>query len=322
MTWKKANGKSTERNQARHGHGRGGQLVFGESKCELAGADGRIVCLSGWIFECSTVELAEADGGKRIVSGPIERAVRPCPKCLSPDVAREHMRDRFAAQRGDVILRAPNPDKTLDNFNVHGVLEQYVSTVRQYVKMFETNTSGAGLYFCGPTGRGKSHLANGCWLELVTAYPSLRGAMVTGAGLFDMAVALWDDDFDVRDDAREAKKEMQRCDLLVLDDVGTEGKRADGTKSENFLRELYSILDRRYQYRLPTLVTTEKTRMSLSDAGELGQRLARRLVERMTVLDFDAVPSYSGVEHAAAQVQQAPARDGRAAAAGKDELPF
>lgn len=146
-----------------------------------------------------------------------------------------------------------------------------------------------GLYLCGPVGTGKTHTAwsaVAAWCAAASVRP-YRGYQqddylgsrwhspnVVFARLVDLL-----DDFRPGDDSVRRVRDCQRCELLVIDDLGAE-KASEWTQER-----LYSVIDHRYAECLPVLVTGNLPPRVIADQS--GDRVASRLAEMCAVVPFD-----------------------------------
>ncbi|MFJ3924521.1 ATP-binding protein [Streptomyces sp. NPDC090022] len=124
---------------------------------------------------------------------------------------------------------------------------------------------GPSLLIVGPTGTGKTHQAYGAVRSLLAAGVRLRWEAVTAADLYAR----------LRPrpglDAERELHTLARCPLLVLDDLGA-------AKGSEWTEELtYRLINHRYEYLRPTLLTTNLPIAKLRTA--LGDRVASRLSE-------------------------------------------
>ncbi|KJY17968.1 ATP-binding protein [Streptomyces sp. NRRL S-104] len=124
---------------------------------------------------------------------------------------------------------------------------------------------GPSLLIVGPTGTGKTHQAYGAVRSLLAAGIRLRWEAVTAADLYAR----------LRPrpglDAERELHALARCPLLVLDDLGA-------AKGSEWTEELtYRLINYRYEYLRPTLLTTNLPIPKLRTA--LGDRVASRLSE-------------------------------------------
>lgn len=136
----------------------------------------------------------------------------------------------------------------------------------------------ANLYLHGPAGEGKTGLAASLGLALVgladdsRRVPTVR--FFVGRDWLDVVrrASLGDDRGDEIEDAARG------ADVLILDDLGTE-------RVTPFARErLLSLIDHRYRFELPTVVTSNISPGELvaefeKEGAEVGTRIASRLVE-------------------------------------------
>ncbi|MEU9861446.1 ATP-binding protein [Streptomyces sp. NPDC047971] len=124
---------------------------------------------------------------------------------------------------------------------------------------------GPSLLIVGPTGTGKTYQAYGAVRSLLAAGVRLRWEAVTAADLYAR----------LRPrpglDAERELHTLASCPLLVLDDLGA-------AKGSEWTEELtYRLINHRYEYLRPTLLTTNLPIPMLRTA--LGDRVASRLSE-------------------------------------------
>jgi DNA replication protein DnaC len=128
---------------------------------------------------------------------------------------------------------------------------------------------GQNLVLSGPVGTGKTGLAIGALRELHLAGWASRYATVP-----DMLDAMRPRDRNDPDSLLAADLGMgrlQRVRVLLMDDLGAE------KESEWAAERLYLVINGRYERKLPTIVTTNKTLVELRDA--VGERAISRLTE-------------------------------------------
>lgn len=144
-----------------------------------------------------------------------------------------------------------------DGFQTDGTSASIVrayAKARGFVEAFDKAlVAGKGLYFSGPYGTGKTHLAAGIALELCK-----RMKPVIMLSMIDMLARIRDT-FDDRTQESEARlmAVLTSVDLLVIDDLGKEAP------SEWTLEKLYQVINARYERKRPVIITTNYTDQEL-----------------------------------------------------------
>lgn len=135
--------------------------------------------------------------------------------------------------------------------------------------------TGPSLLMAGVVGAGKTHQAYGAVRLLVQGGIGVRWRATTAADLYA----------DLRPrpgvDSERELAAVSRCPLLIIDDLGA-------AKASDWTEEItYRLINRRYNYELPTLITTN---LRISDLrAYLGDRVASRLAQMTTRVEFEAV---------------------------------
>lgn len=169
---------------------------------------------------------------------------------------------------------------TLDNYdNEHGspdVLEY----VDQWLINFKDNLNeGLGLYFCGGTGSGKTHVATALLKRVVATHP-VCGFFITADHFVQAAYAQLDDDElpEMYGDPYMMTYIQDTYDVLVLDGLGIE-RQTEFTK-----KALTSMLNSRYENKLVTIITTDLTIDKVLSI--YGKRIASILSEACLFIPF------------------------------------
>ncbi|MGW8889371.1 ATP-binding protein [Streptomyces sp. NPDC055749] len=135
--------------------------------------------------------------------------------------------------------------------------------------------TGPSLLMAGVVGAGKTHQAYGAVRRLVRSGVGVRWRATTAADLYAELRPSSDTD------SERVLAAYSRVPLLILDDLGA-------AKSSEFVEEqTYRLINRRYNYMLPTLITTN---LRISDLkAYLGDRVTSRLAQMTTRVEFEPV---------------------------------
>lgn len=127
--------------------------------------------------------------------------------------------------------------------NIRTVMAKTFDTCVQYARNFDLNAGN--LMFCGDTGLGKTFLSACIAKEVATQGYSV--AYESAVHLFtNMERAKFEND----EDAREKVKRYADCDLLIVDDLGTE------IVGQFTLTALYTLINDRILSGKPTIIST------------------------------------------------------------------
>lgn len=140
-----------------------------------------------------------------------------------------------------------------------------VNTCRNFVKNF--NSDYHNLFFYGTVGTGKSFLSGCVAKELIESGHSV--IYFSSSSLFDF-LSKNSFDYKNRDELREAYTDLYRCDLLIVDDLGTE------LTNQFVASQLFSLLNERHMGKKATVISTN---LSLE---ELRNRYSERIFSRIT----------------------------------------
>ena len=219
-----------------------------------------------------------------------------CPQCSREESAAkaelEERRAKAAAierwhrQLGCAGIPERFQDRTLASYDAKTEQQQRALAFAQsYADRFdEVMETGRGALFIGLPGTGKTHLAVGIALEVMTTW--------NGSALFTTtlrAVRRVKDTWSraAEESETEAIKALTFPDLLVLDEVGVQF----GSDTERLI--LFDILNERYAARKPSILLSNLTVDEVR--GYLGERIFDRMREdggQVVVFDW---PSYRGM---------------------------
>lgn len=140
-----------------------------------------------------------------------------------------------------------------------------VETCHSFIKNF--NSDYRNLFFYGTVGTGKSFLSGCVAKELMDQGYSV--IYFGAAGLFDLLSSV---SFNAknRDERQNTYSDLYRCDLLIIDDLGTE------LTNQFTASQLFSLLNERHLGKKSTLISTN---FSLA---ELRDRYSDRIFSRIT----------------------------------------
>ncbi len=161
--------------------------------------------------------------------------------------------------------------------NTGVTVRQYMRTVIAACKQYAQNFSreGGNLVFYGSTGVGKTFLAGSIAKELIEQYHSV--VYLSAGDLFDM---LAKDRFnrDEEDYEEGSTQSILECDLLIIDDLGTELSNS-WTNSQ-----LFYCLNERLLRKKSTIITTNLTPSQLG--REYTERIGSRLIENFRFISI------------------------------------
>lgn len=172
-----------------------------------------------------------------------------------------------------LCMNAPLDKCTFENFSLEyyrqdertfSRMERVLATCRTYAEKLRPDSPS--LLFWGGTGLGKTHLS------LAIAGQAIeKGMGVIYGSAQTFAVALEKERFHREDpDADDTDTQLTQCDLLILDDLGTEFPSAYVSAA------LYNILNNRMLANRPTIISTN---LSMK---ELEKRYSVRFASRVT----------------------------------------
>lgn len=150
-------------------------------------------------------------------------------------------------------------------------MEQVTALCRQYVEEFETKKSN--LLFTGKTGLGKTFLSNCIARELieqcfsVVYLPAVEMFEIFSKDRFD---------YDATEEDRDRSQYLLDCDLLIIDDLGTELINTFTTS------QLFYVINERLLRKKGTIISTNLPINEMRD--EFTDRVMSRIVSQYTVI--------------------------------------
>lgn len=240
-----------------------------EKSGDFKGQDGLLYC-----GNCHTRKQVR-------ISSPLFKEVKilPCMcKCASEEWDREKKEkavlQHYERAVSSQLVRIDNrfvKDWTFDRDD--GKNQKSIAIARQYVSGWKTHLDkGQGLLFWGTVGTGKSFAAacisNALREKHVPTLFTSFGEIIKSVSDFSVDKIQFFDAFG-------------RFDLLVLDDLGAERNSAFA------LEQVFDVVDRRVQAKLPMIVTTNLTIDELKHPeGVSYQRIYDRLLQVCTPVNF------------------------------------
>lgn len=180
-------------------------------------------------------------------------------------------------ERENLAKIAPIDDCTFDSFDVsyypeaamdNGIsprlkAEKIEKNCRKYAANFQRGASN--LMFMGSTGLGKTHLS----LAIANVVINKGYSVVYGTAQ-NILSDLQNENFGRTDSIRYYERAVLNCDLLIIDDLGTE------FKSAYTVACLFNIINSRLSAKLPTIISTNFT------FDELEEKYDQRITSRIT----------------------------------------
>jgi len=156
--------------------------------------------------------------------------------------------------------------KTFDNYTVDLPAQKKVLEVSKcFAENFpKCQEKGTWIAFLGKCGTGKGHLA-----------ASIVQYVIEHHGVSALYIKLIDIVSRIKSDWNKEEaviKKLREVDLLVIDEIGVQFN----TEAERLI--LYRILDHRYEYLKPTIITSNHNLTELEKI--IGQRIISRLYDR------------------------------------------
>lgn len=200
-----------------------------------------------------------------------------CQKCSDTGFAGERMCSCFREMLLKENIKSSGigaliEKQTFDNFNldiytdeaVKSKMTRNLNTVREYAENFSKNTTHNLLFF-GKTGTGKTHLSTALAKTVIE-----MGYEVLYDSAENILQAFVADKFPDRTKPFESKSDKYlECDLLIIDDLGTE------FTNQLTVSSLYNLLNTRMNKGKPTVLSTNLS------AEELNSKYEDRIYSRI-----------------------------------------
>lgn len=215
-----------------------------------------------------------------------------CPECRDTGYVerkrcrcfrREQMRLLYAQSNIEAVLERENFDtftyRVYDDRKIIPGIEmtaaQYMRQVRGWCMDFVENfeQKGGNLIFTGSTGVGKTFLTHCIAKALIDRYQSV--VYLSSGDLFDI-FSKNKFHYEPEDDAQDMYSGILDCDLLIIDDLGTE-------LNNSFVSsQLFYCVNERLNRGKSTVISTNLSMSMLRDA--YSDRVSSRIVGRYTII--------------------------------------
>lgn len=174
----------------------------------------------------------------------------------------------FQNFRLDYYPTEPNENGIVPREKMAEIYEQCV----QFAKNFH-NSNGRNLMMMGATGLGKTHLSLAIAAEVIA-----QGYEVVYGSLQDLVRRTESEKFSREGSGYETLDTLLACDLLILDDLGSEF--VTGFTSST----IYNIINTRINHHKSTIISTNLQFKELND--QYADRVISRLIGSYTILWF------------------------------------
>lgn len=203
--------------------------------------------------------------------------VYECPDCKDTGYIDGQKCHCFRQAMITLLYEQSNIQEMLRTENFHALSYEYyegddlsrfknaVKTCQNFIKNF--NSDYHNLFFYGTVGTGKSFLSGCVAKELIESGHSV--IYFSATGLFDL-LSKNSFDYKNRDELRDTYADLYQCDLLIIDDLGTE------LTNQFVASQLFALLNERHMGKKATIISTN---LSLE---ELRSRYSDRIFSRIT----------------------------------------
>lgn len=231
-------------------------------------------------LKASLLSLRKEQTALLIAAGLGEDYLKPtfiCPNCQDTGYLGNQKCNCFKQKMIDLLYEQSNMKEFLQKQNFSQLSYSYyegedlfrfqkaVDTCQNFIKYFDSDYHN--LFFYGTVGTGKSFLSGCVAKELIDLGHSV---------IYFSAVALFERisrhtfDYQAKDSLNDLYEDLYSCDLLIIDDLGTEVTNAFSSS------QLFSCLNERILRKKSTIISTN---LSLK---ELRDRYSDRIFSRIT----------------------------------------
>ena len=158
----------------------------------------------------------------------------------------------------DYYSDEPRDDRPSDRAIMHNTLESCMAYARKF------GSGSPNLILTGGTGLGKTHLSLAIANEAIQ-----KGYGVVYSSVGSLITKLENEHFG-RESGTKAMDSLQECDLLILDDLGTEFRNSFSSSA------IYNIINSRLLLEKPTIISTNLSTKEMADY--YSERFASRII--------------------------------------------
>lgn len=178
-----------------------------------------------------------------------------------------------------------NLNYKFDNFEINDSNKKAFNNLKNYSEKLVNNIEKKGLILVGNNGVGKTHLACSIANKFIeNGIPVIYGTLIN-------LLAELRNSYEIDNSISEMEiiKLYENVDLLIIDDLGKE------KPSEWGLEKLFTIINSRYENKLPVIITTNYNqnslvkRLSINEEIETAKSIISRLYEMCYLVKIDDI---------------------------------